>query len=70
MQSLNDVISVESRQEFSRKCSYCEQIMEVTEGDVIYDARWYHKRCWEGAEQAQSHNRANSSDLVSLTHYT
>ncbi|WP_268543960.1 hypothetical protein [Candidatus Nitrosotenuis cloacae] len=67
MQSLNDSISV--KHAFTRKCSFCKQVMEISEGDVIYDAKWYHKVCWEGVEQVQSHNRASDSAFVSLTQY-
>ena len=28
-------------------CSSCDSLMDIAEGDVIFDKKWYHKKCWE-----------------------
>ena len=28
-------------------CSSCSNELILTQGDILYDAKWYHKRCWE-----------------------
>lgn len=48
MQSLSEQnLLVQLKSPFIHKCTYCEQIMEIAEGDVIYGSNWYHKSCWD-----------------------
>jgi hypothetical protein len=71
MQSLNNSMVVETEGLLVPKCSFCKQMMEISEGDVIYDSRWYHKSCWDGMEreQCQGLSDANKSGFVSVAHY-
>lgn len=47
----NDALLVESDSVFVHKCSFCEKIMNLSEGDVLYNSKWYHKSCWNGIEK-------------------
>jgi hypothetical protein len=31
----------------SKACSYCNNLLDITEGDVLFDKKWYHKKCWK-----------------------
>ncbi|HEY8111050.1 MAG: hypothetical protein ACHQW9_00475 [Nitrososphaerales archaeon] len=51
MQSFNDSsLIVESESFFIRKCSFCEKTMDISEGDILYNSKWYHKLCWSAIE--------------------
>ena len=36
------------------KCAVCKDIVEITEGAVLYDVKWYHQKCWEENEDGSS----------------
>lgn len=46
----NDTLLVESESVFVHKCSACEKIMNLSEGDILYNSKWYHKSCWNEVE--------------------
>ncbi len=51
MQSFNDSsMLVESQSFFVHKCSLCEKTMDISEGDMLYNSKWYHKLCWDAIE--------------------
>jgi hypothetical protein len=51
MQSFNDSsMLIESRSFFVHKCSFCGKTMDVSEGDILYNSKWYHKLCWNTME--------------------
>ena len=65
MQSLSEQnLLVKSESRFIHKCSFCEQqIMELSEGDIIYGSNWYHKPCWDIFEnESQKLIQKNNSD--------
>jgi len=71
MQSLNSNMMVEAEGLFALKCSFCKKMMEISEGDVIFDSKWYHKLCWDGMEKEQDQKLSdvNKSNFVSTVHY-
>jgi hypothetical protein len=46
MQLLNKETARHQQISFTQKCHLCKQVMELSEGDIIFGARWYHKSCW------------------------
>ncbi len=51
MQSFNDSsLLVESESFFTHKCSLCEKTMDISEGDILYNSKWYHESCWSAIE--------------------
>ncbi len=30
-------------------CTYCKKEFQLSEGDIIYGKKWYHKDCFNGA---------------------
>lgn len=39
------------------KCMVCQNSVEITEGAVLYDTKWYHQKCWElGGKNGQSNS--------------
>lgn len=53
----NDTLMVESESVFVHKCNFCEKIMNLSEGDVLYNSRWYHKLCWDSVEKEQNYDK-------------
>jgi len=45
----HDVIEFKSQMIFSNivQCNACGQLLQFTEGDIIYGENWYHNNCWE-----------------------
>ncbi|MGI0026833.1 MAG: hypothetical protein ACREAD_03215 [Nitrosopumilaceae archaeon] len=37
-------------------CSYCNNKMELVEGDVIYGDKWFHGSCWKVIKNGGSKN--------------
>ncbi len=35
----------------SKVCSYCQSQLEIKEGVMIYDKKWFHNHCWESFEK-------------------
>lgn len=35
----------------SKVCSYCQSQLEIKEGVMIYDKKWFHNNCWEFFEK-------------------
>ena len=70
-QSLNNDLLAELEQFFAPKCSFCSRAMEISEGDVIYDTKWYHKSCWEYVEKEQTQKPSNpdESNFISIANY-
>lgn len=34
---------------WKRECETCNKDMtKLSEGDIIFDSKWYHKDCWSG----------------------
>ena len=61
MQSFNDDILVESEALFAPRCYFCNELMEISEGDVIYNSKWYHKACWIIVEKEPEESIRNDS---------
>lgn len=40
------------------KCMVCKNTVEITEGAVLYDTKWYHQKCWNelGGKNGQSNS--------------
>jgi hypothetical protein len=39
------------------KCAVCDNIVEITEGAVLFDTKWYHQKCWDiGGKNGQSNS--------------
>lgn len=38
---------------FSLKCSECKEEIQLSEGDVIYGDKWYHKSCWKQTQKIE-----------------
>lgn len=51
MHSFKDSLVVESESFFICKCSFCEKTMDISEGDILYNSKWYHKSCWAAIEK-------------------
>ena len=47
-QSYSNLMSarIQTRSFLVQKCSLCDKIMELREGDTIYGNKWYHENCW------------------------
>lgn len=60
----NDTLLVESESVFVHKCSRCEKIMNLSEGDVLYNSRWFHKLCWNDVEIEQNRNSADDFGVI------
>lgn len=61
----NDALLVESESVFVHKCAFCDEIMNLSEGDVLYSSKWYHKSCWNCVEKEQDHNKDDFGLTVS-----
>ena len=51
------------------RCSACKEIMDISEGDILYGTRWYHKSCWDVVEKEQIQQSSLDASLFSLTNY-
>ena len=40
-------LTVDQRNRLVEKCESCGGVIAVDDGDVLYDGKWYHGRCWE-----------------------
>lgn len=40
------------------KCTVCKNSMEITDGVVLYDTKWYHQKCWESSGNNGQSNRS------------
>jgi hypothetical protein len=39
------------------KCAVCGNLVEITDGAVLYDTKWYHQKCWNlGGKYGQSNS--------------
>jgi hypothetical protein len=43
-------------------CSYCDEQIELSEGDTILGNEWYHRRCWEEGSLGGSKGRLQGQD--------
>lgn len=70
MQLLNEnKIDVHQQIPLVHKCSSCDKIMDISEGDILYGTQWYHKSCWDVVEKEQSKQSILDANLISLTNY-
>jgi len=65
----NDNMIVESESLFEHRCSFCNEVMEISEGDVIYNSKWYHKACWIIVEKEPQESTDDSSAAFSIADY-
>ncbi len=35
---------------YTKHCAFCDSNLDVQEGVMIYDKKWYHNVCWETFE--------------------
>jgi hypothetical protein len=35
---------------YTKLCAFCDSNLDVQEGVMIYDKKWYHNGCWETFE--------------------
>ena len=36
------------------KCELCDMEMELEEGTIFYDSKWFHNSCWPSAKPLSS----------------
>ena len=42
----NNIEKVNTQNYLLQICEYCKKELQLSEGDVIYGNKWYHKLCW------------------------
>ena len=33
------------------KCAVCGNLVEITEGAILFDTKWYHQKCWNSGDK-------------------
>jgi hypothetical protein len=48
----NQVEQIRVHNYLLQTCTYCKKELQLSEGDIIYGNKWYHKDCFNGLSQS------------------
>ena len=48
----NHVEQISAHNYLIQTCEHCKKKLQLSEGDIIYGNKWYHKDCFDGLSQS------------------